>query len=123
VVLASGRGGKRSRVLGDQEGVTGEYDADVVVPSDEGAALIMVKPQLAFEVFVRTLDLPAALEGSNQLFTRSALRHGRKHELRRAGLVLGPLDKKPRWGAFAAIFLIPDNANACEPTRGSRGCA
>jgi len=39
-VLCSGRGGERSHVVGDQEGVAGKYDADVVVPAYEGSVAL-----------------------------------------------------------------------------------
>jgi hypothetical protein len=41
-ILALGRGGKSSRVFGGEEGLACEHDADVVMPSDERAALVVV---------------------------------------------------------------------------------
>jgi len=55
----SGLGGKSSCALGDEEGVTGEDTADVVLPAGVGAALEVVEAQLALEIFVHSLGAPA----------------------------------------------------------------
>ena len=45
----SGLGGESPRSFGDEEGVTSEHTADVVLPSDVRATLEVVQAQLALE--------------------------------------------------------------------------
>jgi hypothetical protein len=81
--------------LGDHEGVAGEHDADVVMPADEGAPLVVVQAQLALEVFVRALDAPATLDGPHQLLARDVRWQRGEHELGRRRFALGPFDQQP----------------------------
>ena len=57
----SSRGGKSPRAFGDDERVAGEYDGDVVVPTGETPALVVVEAEFTFEILIGALDLPAVV--------------------------------------------------------------
>ena len=102
-ICAFGRGGKSAGAFSDHEGITAEDDGDVVVPADEGAALEVIEPQLALELLVSALDLPALLDRADDRLLAHAPTQRREEELRRLRLVLGPLDDEPERLAIARV--------------------
>ena len=50
---------KRAQPLKGEEAVRRSDQRGVVVPSEPGAAFVVVEPELAFELFVVELHLPA----------------------------------------------------------------
>ena len=115
---AFGRGGKRSREFGDQEGVAGEHDAHVVVPAYERASFVVVQAELALEVLVGPLDAPAALERVHHLLERGLHRHRAEHKLGGCRLAFGPFDEQPLRLPRLAVVAVDDDASTLE-TRSS----
>ena len=59
--VPGGRGGKRTGMLSDAEGVAAQHDADVMMPAGEAAPLKVIEPQLALEVLIAALNPPPLL--------------------------------------------------------------
>src|SRR6266436_1605008 len=66
-----------------------------MVPSRKGAIFVVVKPELAFEIFVGTLGAPALLDDSHDVLLTHSPRKRRDHEVGRFGFSLRPFDQKP----------------------------
>src|SRR5690606_28658049 len=97
-----GRGGKSSRLFGNEKRVACQADGDVVIPAAVGAALEVIEPELAFEVFVRSFDPPAFLQGADDLLARPSARERCKSVLRWKVRVERPLDDEPLLGSRTA---------------------
>ena len=88
-------GGKRPSSLGHQERVASQRHGDMVVPSDERAALVVVETELSLEVFVGPLDSPSVLGGPDQVLDGGGLGKGRERVFAGLRLTVGPLDQQP----------------------------
>nr|WP_157758912.1 hypothetical protein [Cystobacter fuscus] len=87
--------------FGDDERVAAKGDGDVVVPTREAAALVVVEPELSLQILVDTLGSPALHDEANELLLCHAARHGDKEVVGWIGLFLAPLDEQPEG------FLLP----------------
>src|SRR5271155_4019781 len=83
----SARGGKMPQALAGHERIAAEDDGDVVMPSTEGASLVVVEAELSLEVFVDALGAPAFL--------------GDPHELLPTGGLAQPCERVVGWGVLA----------------------
>src|SRR5579871_948173 len=94
-IVPSRRGGKSSNALGHDEGVAAEDDRDVVMPSDEGATLVVIEAELALELLVDALGLPALLDDAHDLLLAHTRAQRRDEELGGLPLAVGPFDDEP----------------------------
>src|SRR5262245_21296523 len=72
----------------------------MVVPADEGAALEVVQAELALELLVHALSLPAVLNDPNDLLSGHPARETGEEEFRRLVLTLWPFEYQPHWLPF-----------------------
>ena len=70
VSCSCARGGKRSHLFSDQEGIASERHSDVMMPSNPRATFVVVETQFALEVLVGAFDAPSAFENPYELNAR-----------------------------------------------------
>src|SRR5271155_3789552 len=87
----STRGGKMPQALAGHERIGAEDDGDVVMPAAEGAALVVVEPELSFEVFVDALGAPAFLGNAHELLSTGEGRNPKADPMaKRTPVIPGP---------------------------------
>src|SRR5580692_1166886 len=91
----SARGGKMPQALAGHERIAAEDDGDVVMPTAEGASLVVVEPQLSLEVLVDALGAPAFLGDPHELLSTGRLAQPRQGVVGRRFLAVRPLDEQP----------------------------
>ena len=70
----SSRGGEMPHTFSDDERVAAKNDGNVVVPSLESSAFVMVQAKFALEILVCTLGSPTLHDEPHELSSRPALR-------------------------------------------------
>src|SRR5919109_175125 len=96
------RGGKSSRLFGNEKREAEEDDRDVVVPATVRASFEMVAAKLALEVLVRPLGPPSFLQRPNDALAGHGARQCCEAVLRRHVLIR-PFDDQPLLGPRATI--------------------
>jgi len=91
----SARGGKMPQALAGHERIAAEDDGDVVMPSAEGASLVVVEPELSLEVFVDALGAPAFLGDPHELLSTGRLAQPRERVVGGGFFAVRPLDQQP----------------------------
>src|SRR6266542_6612303 len=91
---ADGRGGKGPPAFGDQEGVTGDDDADVVVPASIASAFEVIETEFTLGILIDALGAPALLDDEHDGLVRDAL-EGHEVEVGGAELAVAPLADQP----------------------------
>src|SRR5438552_12374042 len=91
----SGRGGETPRLFGDDEGVAGERDRDMVLPAEEAATFEVVEAEFSLHVFVDPFGTPALLDDAyDALLAAPRWRQIDEIELGRFGLAVLPLHEQ-----------------------------
>jgi hypothetical protein len=87
--------GKNAHTFTHDERVAAEDAGNVMMPAEEGASLVVVETQFAFEVLIDTLGSPPLLGNPHKLFAAQLPSHMGEGKVRRLRLTFRPLDKKP----------------------------
>ena len=98
--------------LQGQEPVGGGDQRGVVIPPEPGAALVVVKAELALELLVVELDLPSQAGEAGEPLGLGVGGEVREPVIGRLILALGPFDDQPflpsRGGSLLPIVARPD---------------
>ena len=104
------------RAFRDDERVAAENDRDVVVPTGESTAFVVVEAELAFEILVNPLGTPALHDQAYELLAGHLVRERAEEVVRGLRFSVAPLDQEPdRLAAFDRSIVFsgftgPDDA-------------
>ena len=70
----SGRGGEMPHTFSDDERVAAKDDGDVVMPTGEPPAFVVIETELAFQILICPLGSPALHDKADELFSGPAVR-------------------------------------------------
>ena len=89
----SGRGGETSCPLGNDEGVAGEDDGNVMVPAGKSSALVVIEAELTLEIFVDALGPPPLGHETDELLRGHRTRQRAEEVVPGFGFSVAPLDQ------------------------------
>jgi hypothetical protein len=113
------------RTFSDDERVAAKNDGDMVVPTGEPTALVVIEAELSLEILIDPLGPPALHDQSHELLACHLVRERAEEVVRGLRFSVAPLDQEPdRLTAFddsivPAGFAGPDAPAKSEP-RGER---
>src|ERR1041384_8869217 len=83
------------RTFGDDERVAAENDRDVMMPTGEPSALIVIEAELALEILVDTLGAPPLHDQSYELLARHLMGQRAEEVVRWLRFSVAPFDQQP----------------------------
>ena len=93
--------------LGDQEAVSGDAQAGMMVKATPAAPFEVAQPDLLLELTIVALDAPAAFRGGDQLADRGVGRHGGQPVLGGLRRPVRPLGQQPFFRVRLTAPIIP----------------
>jgi hypothetical protein len=110
------------RTFSDDERVAAEDDRDVMVPTWEAPALVVIETELALEILVGALRAPALHDQPHELLTGHLLWKRTEEVVRGLRFSVAPFNEKPyRLAAFEGSSVLVELAGPDHPANSKRG--
>src|SRR5690606_6476842 len=108
--------------MSQEESVSRYAQRRVVMKATPAASLVVIEPELLFELLVITLDAPTHLGGVRQVLHCRGRRQCRQPILQRLRIALRPLDQQPLFlmRRVAPVVTVRDTYTRCRKARAQR---